>query len=153
MRELLFASCILILFTSSAAAQDWSELQALPVNTPVRVHQLGGRGGEVSGLLQSVDDIQLTLLRGDRPVVVPRSAISRVDQRLKDPIWEGLLFGAIYAAVMTAAFKDDSWTAFQTTANFVGSMALGAFIDYRIQRTRTVYRAPGANVTLLRVHF
>ena len=138
---------------SSLDAQDWAALQALPSGATVRIRELGGRGGEVSGRIQIVEDAQVTLVTGGKPVIIPRAAIARIEQRQKDPVWEGMLFGAIYAALMTAAFKDDSWTTAQTSGNVAASIALGAFIDYRIQGSRTIYVAPQATVTFLRLSF
>ena len=153
MRVMVLSICLAA--TPVFAQQDWGAVQALPSDTPVRVHELGGRRGHVEGRLLSVESMQLTLIRRGKPVTIPKAQIGRIEQRRRDPLWEGMILGALYAVAMQAAYGDDSWTRKQVLAGFSTSIAVGAFIDYQIQGSRTVYRAPDPNVTItmLRLSF
>jgi len=132
----------LVLSATAAQAQTWEELQAVPANTEVRVEEQGGRGGHVKGILQSVEDVQLTIVRGTTALIVPKARIARVRAEKNDPVWQGVVFGLLYAVAMQVAYGDSSWTATQTTGHYLGSAGLGAFIDWNIKSRHTLYRAP-----------
>jgi hypothetical protein len=132
----------LVLSATAAHAQTWAELQAVPPNTEIHIEEQGGRGGHLSGILQSVEDVQLTIARGPNPVVIPKAHISRVRVHKPDPVWQGIVFGLLYATAMHVAYGDSSWTAKQTTLHYLGSAGFGAVIDWNIKSRRTLYQAP-----------
>jgi hypothetical protein len=145
------------LFESVLHAQDWAAVQLLPPNTPVRIAELGGSGREIRGRIASVDENQLRLLRGGRIVPLPRTSIARIDQERRDPIWEGVLFGALYAVAMRIAFADEAcarWPEPQCSiAGIALSAAAGGFIDFQIRGYRRIYDAPATIVTIVRWSF
>jgi hypothetical protein len=138
-------------------AQDWTAVQALPRDTSVRVEELGGRGGHVEGRLHAVDDAQLTLLVRGKPVAIPKVSIGRIEQRRRDPVWEGMIFGAIYAIAMRIAFSSEACSRskdpYCTIAGIGVSATIGALIDHQIQGRREIYRAAPTPVTLMRLSF
>jgi hypothetical protein len=145
------------LFEPTVHAQDWAAVQLLPPNTPVRIAELGGSGREIRGRIDTVDEKQLMLRRGSRIVPVPRTSIARIDQERRDPIWEGVLFGALYAVAMRIAFADEAcarWPEPQCSiAGIALSAAAGGFIDFQIRGYRRIYNAPATTVTVLRWSF
>lgn len=149
MRGMIVISLMLCLVSSSLSAQDWAAVQALPADTPIRVKELARRGGEISGRLLTVENAQLTLLRRGTPVVIPKASIARIEQLRRDPVWEGMIIGGLYAAAMRIAFKDEVWRPRDTIGNFVVSIGIGAFIDRQLQGRREIYRAsqPATNTS------
>lgn len=131
----------LLLPATAAQAQTWEELLSAPTNIEVRVDELGGSGGSAEGILQSVEGIQLTILKGRNPVTIPRDRIARVRERKKDTIWDGALGGLLYGLVMDLIWRDSSWTSKQTAGHYLGSAGLGMFIDWNIRRGPTLYKA------------
>jgi hypothetical protein len=143
--------------TSPLFAQDWTAVQALPSDTPVRVEELGGKDGHVEGRIQRVDDAQLILLVRGKPIVIPRALIGRIEQRRSDPVWEGMIFGALYAIAMRVAFSGEACSRssdpYCTIAGIGVGAAIGSFIDYQVPARREIYRAPPTPVTLMRLSF
>ena len=79
---------------------------------------------------------------GKQPFIIQKAQITRVQERKKDGVWDGIAAGLLYGFIMHVAYGDDSWTAVQTAGHYLGSAGLGAFIDWPIKGRRTVYRAP-----------
>ena len=101
------------------------------------------KGSQAEGILQSVEEVQLTIVRGKRSFVVQKDVIKRVQVRKPDPLAEGIAGGLLYALIAHVAFGGGgAWTTGETAWNYVSSAGLGAFIDWRIKNYRTVYRAP-----------
>lgn len=166
MRLLLRLTAVLLLpGISYAQSHDWAAVQALPREARVVVRELGGRGGHVGGRLLLTTDSEITVLRGRRPVVVPRVLIGRIDEIRRDPVWEGAVIGVVYALIMRAFFAGEACLAIPEPECTLRAAALsggaGALIDYGIDDDRVVYRAANASrsqrgkaaVTLLRVSF
>ena len=131
----------LVLSATAADAQTWTELQAVPTNTEVRVEEQGGRSGHAEGILQSVDAVQLTILRNSNPVSIPRDRIARVQARKADPVWEGALFGLLSAGASHGAFGT-GWSRREMVWNYLGSIGIGMLFDWSHTARRTVYKAP-----------
>ena len=167
MRPLLGVTAVFLFFPgiSYAQTQDWSAVQALPRETRVVVRELGGRGGHVRGRLLLTTDSEITLLRGARPVVIPRAMIGRIDEIRRDPVWEGAVIGVLYALIMRASFAAEACVTRPEPECTLRAAALtggvGALIDYGIDDDREIYRAARASrsqreksaVTLLRLSF
>ena len=134
----------ILLFSATAVqAQSWSEVQQLPANAEVRIEERGGRGGAAQGILQSVEDLQLTIVRGKSPINIPRDRIGRVQVRTGDPVWDGGILMLIPAAISHAAFgTGGGWSGRETVWNYVGSFGVGVLFDWGHQSRRTVYKAP-----------
>jgi hypothetical protein len=153
----LIVLSVLALCGSRVSAQDWPAVQALPPNTPVRITELGGSGREIRGRIGAVDDTQLILLRGNTSVPVPKTSIARIDQERRDPIWEGILIGALSALAMRLAFNSEACARSPdpqcTITGLAVGAAVGGFIDFQIRGYRRVYDAPGTVAALLRLPF
>ena len=163
MRPLLSLTLIVFLLApsiSDAQTQDWSAVQALPRETRVIVRELGGHGrhvGHVRGRLLLVKDSEITVLRGGRPVVIPRTEIGRIDKVRRDPVWEGMIIGVLYALIMRATFGAEAPGGNREPRSTLTSVAItggiGALIDLGNDEERVVYRAPKPTITLLRMSF
>ena len=143
---------------SSLGAQDWSTVRALPKESRLKIRELNGHG-HAEGKLLLVDDVQLTILKGNRAVVIDRATIGHIQQVRSDRIWGGAIIGAVFSLIAGATYageacvgREEPQCTLRSTAAWAG---MGAFIDWRIQGKRTVYRAPkaSANVTLMRLRF
>jgi hypothetical protein len=134
---------VFVLATSAAAsAQRWADVQRLPANTPVRIEELGGKRGHAEGLLHSVEEVRLTILKGRNLLIIPKSRIAKVmEKRGRDPVWEGMAWGALYAAV-SHGFAGEPAKKRNTLRMYVAVIAFGAVIDWGIEGKRTVYRTP-----------
>jgi hypothetical protein len=136
----------LVLFATTAQAQTWDELQALPKEVTVRVHELGGKGWAFAdGKLLLVKDNELTILRSGRPFVIPKASIARVEVRRRDSPLEGALLGALLGTVAYATYAGQGCDnpGGSCAAGIIASQAgLGALIDWSHRAKRTVYRAP-----------
>ena len=167
MRPLLSLSAVILLFPviSPARAQDWSAVQALSREARVIVRELGGRGGHVRGRLLLTSDSDITVLRGSRPVVIPRAMIQRIDEIRRDPVWQGAVIGVLYALIMRASLAGEACLGKSEPECTLPAAAItggiGALIDYGIDDDRVIYRAPKTSrpqggkqaVTLLRMTF
>jgi hypothetical protein len=145
MRLLLFTvGCALCV--SLAQAQTWSELQAVPQNSTVRVFELGGKGWAFAdGRLLLVKDGELTIVRSGKPLVIPRATIARVDKRCRDSPVEGAIIGALVgiAAMSAGGGQGCNSSGAACTGGFMLTYALlGTFVDWQIVGQRTVYKAP-----------
>lgn len=139
-------------------AQDWGAVQALAVDTPVRIGELGGRGGQLRGRIRAVEDAQLTVLVKGKPIVVPRSSIGRIEREERDSIWNGVIIGAGVMLVLRAfgGLTGEGCLGRKephcTLAGVAMGAAFGALIDYE-NKKRTVIYVSGPTVTLLRLSF
>jgi hypothetical protein len=135
-------------------AQDWAAVGALPVDTPVRVVS---QSGQVHGRISIVEDTQLTVLTRGKPIVIPRSAIVRLEHERRDPLWNGMLIGALASLAMRVAFAGEACSRTPeprcTVQGILVGTGLGAFIDYQIRRYPVIYAAPAPSLTLLRWSF
>ena len=141
----LAITLLLLLVSARVDGQTWDELEAVGREMPVRVYELGGKGWTwIDGKLLLVKDDELTILKNTRPVVIPKSIISRVETRRGDPPWEGLLLGALANIVLGSAggWQGCSSGSSCVVAGITAWAGLGAFIDWKITKKRTVYRAP-----------
>ena len=94
MRMLLFT--VGLALSAPAHAQTWSELQAVPKETSVRVFEMAGKGWTFAdGKLLLVKDEELAILRNRRPIVIPKAVIARVETRRRDLPVEGAVLGAL----------------------------------------------------------
>ena len=107
MRMIIAGLLLLCLRPLPLAAQDWAAVQALPVDTPVRVEEQGGRGGQLRGRIATVGDAQLTLLVRGKPIVISRASIRRLDHERRDPLWNGIVLGAVFSLAMRVAFAEE----------------------------------------------
>jgi hypothetical protein len=166
MRPLLGLTAVVLFFPgiSYAQTQDWSAVQALPRETRVVVRELGGRGGHVRGRLLLANDSEVTVLRGGRPVVIPKAMIGRIDEIRRDRVWEGAVIGVLYALIMRAVFAGGACLGPEPECTLKGAAmaaGVGALIDYGMDDERVIYRAAKTSrsqrqkpaVTLLRLSF
>ena len=157
MRNLIAGLLLLCLSLSPLHAQDWTAVQALPADTPVRVEELSGRGHRLHGRLATVEDAQLTLLVRGRPIVIPRDSIGRLERERRDPLWNGIMLGAAFSLAMRVAFAGEACARTAdpqcTIQGTLAGAAIGAFIDYQIKGHRVIYVAPPPTVTFLRMSF
>jgi hypothetical protein len=146
----ILVGCLVFLPSRSyAQTNDWAAVRALLTESPLRIHRLGLRDSQVDGKLLLVEDSQLTLLTRGRPIVVPKAVIGRIEQRHRDSVVEGAILGALYGILAHAL-----WAAEGNAPVGIGVTAgLGAFVDRRIARKRTVYRAPDLRTTVLLMRF
>ena len=136
---------MMLLSASVVEAQTWSDLQSVQKNMNVRVFEAAGkRWTFADGKLLLVKDDDLTILRGRRPVVIPKAVISKVEARRRDPPIEGALLGALLGIGVMYAGAGQGCTS--TGPCVAGAMlvygGLGALMDWRIVDRRTVYKAP-----------
>jgi len=157
MRMMIAGLLLFCLAPLPLAAQDWAAVQALPVDTPVRVEEQGGRGDRLRGRIATVGDAQLTLLVRGKPIAIPRASIRRVDHERRDSLWNGIVLGAVFSLAMRVAFAGEACArAKEPSCTIQGTLVgagLGAFIDYQIKGHRVIFVAPQPAVTLLRVSF
>jgi hypothetical protein len=156
MRMLLTFTCLVLLLAlpivshAQIPPQDWASVQALPHSAEVIVRELGGRSGLVRGKFLLASETEMTVLKGGRPVVIPRIAIARVDQIRRDPVWDGALLLALIslATHAVAVFAGERCEATPEPHCAMRSVAVsagvGALIDWGIDDDRTIYRAPMA---------
>ena len=137
---------VLLGVSARADAQTWAELASTDRDAPVRVYEVGRRGWAfVDGKFLVVKDDELTVLRADRSLVIPKAEIARVERRWNDRVWNGALIGTLVGAVMfqRGAGQGCSGPGPGCTIGVVGSYAaIGALIDWSITGKKTVYRAP-----------
>ena len=161
MRTLLTRTAVvLVLFVPAstyAQTNDWAAVQLLPRDTNLVIKELGGRGAHIRGRLLLVTDSDITVLRGNRPIVIARSAIGRINEVRHDGVWQGAIIGVVYALVMRASYAAEACLGraeprctLKTTAIAGG---IGALIDYSIKDERVTYKAPKPSATLLRLTF
>jgi hypothetical protein len=134
------------LASTTARAQTWTDLQAVPKETPVRIFDAAGKGWTyVDGRLLLVKDDELTILRGRRAFVIARPIISKVETRRRDSLIEGIVIGALVNIVLGGAAGGWQGCASGSScviAGITSGAALGALVDWRIVGRRTVYKAP-----------
>src|SRR5436190_17063179 len=127
MRKLITLAVIGRSFVAPAYAQsDWNALTTIPLGTRLRIESL--RGGDAKGLLQAVDDAQITV-QGTPPAA--RADIRMVEQLGRGQTGEfarrGLLIGAVCGGglgVSTAQSRRRTWAALMA----LGRGAIGATI-------------------------
>jgi hypothetical protein len=163
MRPLLSLPVLVVLLAPSishAQTQDWSAVQALPRETRVIVRELGGHGrhvGHIRGRLLLVKDSEITVLRSGQPLVIPRTEIGRIDKVRRDPVWEGMIIGVLYALIMRATFAAEATAGDREPRSTIASAAIaggvGALIDFTNDEERVVYKAPKGTITILRLSF
>jgi hypothetical protein len=150
-KAIITAVLLFCLSASPLLGQDWTAVQALPADTPVRVLAQGGR---VDGRISVVDDTQLRLIARGKPVVIPRAAVVRVEQERRDPLWNGLLIGALASLGLRLAFGGEACSRTPdprcTVQGLLVGAGLGAFIDHQIRRHPVIYDASQPTVMLLR---
>jgi hypothetical protein len=148
------ALCFLVIPTlghAQTSGHDWASVQALPSEVRVVVRELGGRGGHVSGKFLIAGETEMTVLKGGRPVVIPKIAIARVDQVRRDAVWDGAALLALIslATHAVAVFAGESCEATPEPHCTIRSVAvgagIGALIDFGIDDDRVIYRAPRAS--------
>jgi hypothetical protein len=130
----------LLLSATAAQAQTWHELQAVTVGTELFIQDQQERHAE--GLLQSIEDAQLTITRAAHVYPIERDRIARVQVRKRDPLWNGMLIGLVYAVASHVAFGGGAWSGRETVWNYAGSVGVWALLDLSHTAKRTVYRAP-----------
>lgn len=112
----------------------------------VRVYEAAEKGWSFAdGELLLVKDDELTILRGRRPIVIPKAVISKVESRRRDPVWDGMLIGAIVNTLMgtlLGGWQGCTNTSECALAGIGVGAGFGALIDWRIVSRRTVYKAP-----------
>jgi len=90
-------------------------------------------------------------------IAIPRASIRRLDHERRDPLWNGIVLGAVFSLVMRVAFAGEACArAKEPLCTIQGTLVgagLGAFIDYQIKGHRVIFVAPQPAVTLLRVSF
>lgn len=152
---------LILVFSLSSVrllAQDWGAVQALAVDTPVRIEELGGHRGQLRGRIRAVEDAQLTVLVKGKPIVVPRPSIGRIERVERDALWNGVIIGAGVMLVLRAlgGLTGEGCLGRKephcTLAGVAMGAGFGALIDYENQK-RTVIYAAGSAVTLLRLSF
>jgi hypothetical protein len=157
MRNVIAALPLLCLPLSPLHAQDWTAVQTLPADTPVRVEEVSRPGHRLHGRLATVEDARLTLLVRGKPIVIARASIGRVERERRDPLWNGMMLGAALSLAMRVAFAGEACARTAdpqcTIQGTLVGAALGAFIDYQIKGHRLIYVAPPPTVTFLRMSF
>jgi hypothetical protein len=116
-------------------------VQTLPAGTELFIQ--GEHGSSAKGLLQSVEDAQLTIVKDKDTRVYPieRRRISRVQVRKRDPLWNGMVIGFLAAAASHAAYGN-GWSNRERVWNYAGNVGFCALLDLSHTAKRTVYRAP-----------
>src|SRR5687768_14746774 len=136
----------LVLLVTTAQAQTWEQLQAQPKPVTVRVYEAAGKGWSYAdGELLLVKDDELTILRGRRPIVIPKAVISKVETRRRDSVWDGMVIGALVNTLMgtlLGGWQGCTNTSECALAGIGVGAGFGALIDWRIVGHRTVYKAP-----------
>ena len=150
-------SLISCLCASPLLAQDWGAVQSLPPDAIVRIEEQAVGGNRVRGRIVSVEDAQLTLRVRDNPIVIPRTSIARIELERRDSLWNGLVLGAVFSAVMRVAFADEACSRTKdpgcTLQGIAVGAGLGALIDSQFKGRRVIYDAAQPPVTFLRVSF
>jgi hypothetical protein len=135
-------------------AQDWADVQALPPDTAVRIV---AAGGELRGRITAIEDTQLTVLARSRPWVIRRDEIVRLEREIRDPLWNGMIIGALAILALRVAFYGEACARDTdpgcTLKGVLGGAALGAFVDFQTRRHDVIYRAPPPTLTFLRWSF
>jgi hypothetical protein len=107
--------------------------------------------------MTAVDDTRLTVLARGKPWVIPRDRIFRLEREIKDPLWNGMIAGALASLALRIAFYGEACARTPeprcTVQGVLTGAGLGAFIDFQIRRHPVVYRAPQPALTLLRWSF
>ncbi|HKY22494.1 MAG TPA: hypothetical protein VJM31_14860 [Vicinamibacterales bacterium] len=139
MKIIALVGCLLI--AATAHAQTWTDVLALPASSEVVVDV--EQGNDTKGLLRSVEDVQMTIMRGTNLVTIQKDNIRRIrGPKYRDAVWDGAVIGLVYAVVAHVAYGDDSFKGGLLAAHYGGSMAFWAGVDWLIKSRRTVYRTP-----------
>jgi len=136
----------LALSATPVQAQTWEELQAEAKPVTVRVYESAGKGWSFAdGKLLLVKDNELTILRGRSPIVIPKAVISKVESRRRDPVWDGMVIGAIVNTLLgtlLGGWQGCTRTSECALAGIGVGAGFGALTDWRIVGRRTIYKAP-----------
>jgi hypothetical protein len=123
----------------------------------VRIREASAAGGLVEGRFLVVDADRITILRGDRSLVIPKASIDRIQRVRNDSIWNGAIIGAFAALLVQSTYgaegclsRPQPWCTLAVVGVWGG---MGALFDYGIPSVKTVYRAPRPAMTLLRMRF
>lgn len=149
---------IWLLFFSGLAspvwAQDWTAALTTPADTRVRVFTSGGR---VEGRLSLIDDRQIRIVSDGKLVEVPRSDVVRLERKRRDPLWNGMIVGALTSLALRAALGGEACSRTPeprcTTQGLMVGAALGTLVDFQITGYRAIYAAPQPTITSLRWRF
>ena len=132
---------LLLLSAAAAQAQTWEELRAMRKKTTVRVYEPGG--AHTDGKLLLVKDDELTILRGRRPLVIPKASIARVERRHRDSPVEGAVIGALVNIGLGLLGGWQGCSDSKCAAVGIPAYAtIGALIDWQMLGRRTVYKTP-----------
>jgi uncharacterized protein YcfJ len=144
--RILIIALAFVLSATAAHGQTWQKLQAEPKPVAVRVYEAAGKAWSYAdGKLLLVKDDELTILRGRTPIVIPKAVISKVETRRRDPVWDGMVIGALVNTLMGTVLG--GWQGCTNTSECaIGGIAVGAgfgaLIDWRTVGARAVYKAP-----------
>jgi hypothetical protein len=137
---------LLLLVSAAAEAQTWSELQTVEKEAQVRVFEIGSRGwAHADGRLRLVKDDELTILKGGKPIVIPKASIERVEWRRNDPFWQGALIGTALGIVQLrrGAGQGCNSPGVGCSVGIIGTWTIiGTLVDWAVKEKKTVYRAP-----------
>lgn len=130
---------------STTASSDWSAVQALPPESPVRVVLRSGRS--VVGMFLAADEHQIRIFRGRTPHAFKRGDVTQVSQQgarqtakhRKIGALAGLALGLLSVARQgevnnSGALAVTYWTLMGT--------GFGAWSGYTTQEETVIYRAP-----------
>ena len=135
-------------------AQDWTATRTIPAGTPVRVSTSGGR---VEGRLSLIDDRQIRIVSAGKLVEIPRTDVVRLERKRRDPLWNGMLIGALTSLALRAAFGGEACSRTPeprcTTQGVVAGAAFGALVDLQITGYRVIYAAPQPTIPTLQWRF
>ena len=135
-------------------AQDWTAARAIPADTPVRVVTSGGR---VEGRLSLIDDRQMRIVSAGKVVEVSRTDVVRLERKHRDPLWNGMLVGALTSLALRAAFGGEACSRTPeprcTAQGLAAGAAFGTLVDFQITGYRVIYSAPEPIITTLRWRF
>ncbi len=112
---LLVAPMELVRAQAVAVSQEWAALQSMKTGEPWRVRQKDGK--TITGVLTAVTDAGLTLMRGDKPIVIDRDQVAMAWRMVKKPAkgkhaligtGVGAAVGAGIGAIKYSPQSDDS---------------------------------------------
>ena len=128
MRNIFLVLVMLTASPVSAQTDDWASVQALKRESHLVVQDRGGR--KIDGKLLTVDGAQLTLISENRPVVIARGDIGRVQRKYRDPVTEGVIIGLALTGTSQALYGQDAgWQGKgKVTLAYVKGAALAGFV-------------------------
>jgi hypothetical protein len=142
MRNTFFVLVMLTASPGLAQTNDWASVQALQRERHVVVQYIGGR--KIDGKLLTVDDAQLTLVSQNKPVVIARADVRRVQRKYRDPVTEGVMIGLALTGVSQALYGQDAgWQEKGKVAlAYAKGAALTGLVDWLHPGHKTIYEVP-----------